>query len=189
MRWLVFGFSVLLLLLSCSSEPATKGPVKPIEIGEQTWSYNIDIPHPQSICPDDCARNGRLYSFWGAVEVARSVEGWRFPTADDWAILEEEIKNPDYESSNQYFSGGDNLKKIKGFDRFPGYRATKADSITRIDEWGTYWVNGLVTSSKGDTLAFLRVLKTKGHKPHMIYTPVTLLKNEPYCSLKLIKEE
>ena len=189
MRCFVFGFSVLLFVLSCSSEPAAEGPVKPIKIGEQTWSYNLDIPHPQSICPDDCARNGRLYSFWGAVEVARSVEGWRFPTADDWAILEEEIKNPDYESSRHYLSGGDNLKRIKGFDRFPGYQDAETNGIARKDEWGMHWVNGTVTSVEGDTFAYCRVLKSRGRLPHMIYAPGTPLKNDPYCSLKLIKEE
>lgn len=157
-------FFILLLLipfLACS----TNGTVSntdfiEIKISNQIWSTNLGIETPNSICPENCETVGRLYTYEDALQLENMYEGWRLPNEEDWNVLETYVKDDKVRSSNSYKSGADKLKKIKGFDQFPGY-VYKSSNIDQAGIWGIYWVKGVYYSDE-TPIAFNRILKTEG---------------------------
>ncbi len=192
MRGVFFLFGLVTLLFNFSScqnnveRPKDKNALSEIKIGKQIWSSNLNIKTDQSICNEDCSSTGRLYAYREAIKLEQQYDGWELPLEEDWTELEKFIEDKNERSSDSYKSGADKLKKIKGFDQFPGYAVSSKEMIYP-GEWGAYWVKDTYTTEQYGIVAYARVLKTKGNKPNMVYKILMGVDTTNYLSVKLIK--
>jgi len=192
MNRLVLLIFILLVVQACTDDRTNQKeevPFSTIVIGDQVWSFNLNLPGYGSICPPDCDKNGRLYTQKAAISIADSIPGWRLPTEKDWEQLEAHFKDPNIKNTQHYRAGAKKLKTIKGFDLFPGFKSGQS-AIQNTGTWAVYWVMEMppTLTTQGDTLGRNRIIKTQGHKADMIYASHAKMDIEHYLSVKLIKE-
>ena len=181
-------FSILFFTLTCTNiTPEKNNGIDEIKIGDQVWSNNIAIPLRGSICPENCEKNGRLYTLEAAKQIANTLQGWHLPTENDWEILEEFVKDPELKDLGSFKSGAEKLKKIKGFDIFMGFKSGNQE-IVNAGVWGCYWVDKLDQGNEGEKIGKIKILKTEGNRSNMIYSPAVVFDQNHYVSVKLVKD-
>ena len=114
---------------------------KAVKIGNQFWmAENLNFETDDSWCYRDssayCENRGRLYTWQSAKKSC--LEGWRLPSNDDWATLQEYVGCPYRKRS----CAGYRLKKSTGWQR-------AVDTPVGSDEFGFSGVPGGMRFSDG----------------------------------------
>lgn len=184
--WYFPSFFIICFVLSaCHKQNGTS--LKEIKIGSQIWSYNLTDETPNSICSGNCEKTGRLYSYSDALLLEKKYDGWQLPSEDDWAELEAFLAIENIPNSDSFKSGANKLKKIPGFNKFPGYAGSDKEIIYPA-KWASYWVKGRFKTEQFGRVAYSRTLKTEGNQPDMIYKSIMGIDSTNYICIKLIKK-
>ncbi|MBK7475741.1 MAG: fibrobacter succinogenes major paralogous domain-containing protein [Haliscomenobacter sp.] len=182
--------SFYLVMLSLGFSLGQSGSIKGVKIGAQTWAIQtISTPTIDAFKVPGTNPAEYLYTWDDAKKLAKNYPGWRLPSEADWRKLEKFLGSPESEKENANRTGGDKLKKYKGFNVFPG-EVYGDNTLAFSGERAYYWTSTTLPTLDGNQYVIVKALFKDGMKKDKIYHHLTspMKKYGMKMSVRLIKD-